>query len=183
MGTPRVTVEQIKAAMEATKGNVSASARVLGMARNNLYKRCVSSNIDPRSYRDNTPQGNGVTGAAHSVRVTGGRQGSSRAKVVHLSTAAPNAIYQKGSGRRSLADMSSAAAPTEEPKALRAARTVYFRPDHLRLLDDACLDLPAVLRERVSFSRVLEMLLDERGVDWLKEKLSAAHEPAEEQDR
>jgi hypothetical protein len=78
--------------------------------------------------------------------------------------------------------MSSVAAVPDEPKALRVSRTVYFRPDHARLLDDACLDLPAVLRERVSLSKIIEMVIDERGIDWLKEKL-AAHARAESGDR
>jgi hypothetical protein len=46
-----------------------------------------------------------------------------------------------------------------------------LRPDQIKALDDACLDLPAVLREKMSPSKVLERLLDDCFAGWMAGKL------------
>src|SRR5437899_3279221 len=63
----RVTVEQIRLALQACGGNRAKAARVLGMARNNLYKRMASNGIGPDEYRGNTATPAGVSGDAHAV--------------------------------------------------------------------------------------------------------------------
>jgi len=64
------------------------------------------------------------------------------------------------------------AAVGESPKTLRVARSVYLRPEQVKALDDACLDLPRVLREKLSPSKVLEKFMDERFEEWIKAKLA-----------
>ena len=54
-----------------------------------------------------------------------------------------------------------------QPKQLRLSRSVYLRPDQVKALDDACLDLPAVLREKLSPSKVLERFIDDCFPGWL----------------
>jgi hypothetical protein len=56
----------------------------------------------------------------------------------------------------------------EAPKRLRQSRSFYFRPDHVAAIEDACLDLPAILREPMSPSKVMEKFLDECFAGWLE---------------
>lgn len=167
---PRVTVEQIREALKLTKGGISAAARVLGIARNNLYKRLSSSNIDPNDFRGNTPEGDKVATAAHAV--TGAAAGKSlgRVKPAHVSVPA---IFPRGVDARSFPVMGSAANATEEPKTLRQSRSMYLRPDQVHAINEASLDLPHVLREKLSPSRILEMFIDDRFAQWLEEKLQS----------
>jgi hypothetical protein len=54
---------------------------------------------------------------------------------------------------------------------LRRAKSIYLRPEQWRWLDDACLDLPAVLREPMSPSKVLERIVDAVGRRWVADTL------------
>jgi hypothetical protein len=68
---PRASVEQIREALSASRGNVSAAADRLGIARNNLYKRALNNGIDPGSYRPRrlVEQPAAPRGAVRSMRV------------------------------------------------------------------------------------------------------------------
>jgi hypothetical protein len=59
----------------------------------------------------------------------------------------------------------------DETKQLRLSRSVYLRPDQIKALDEACLDLPRVLREKLSPSKVLEKFLDDCFEGWIASKL------------
>jgi hypothetical protein len=121
---PRVSIDQIQAALEASAGDVSKAARSLGLARNNLYKRMASCGLSPATYRE-----------------APGRQ--------PLPAPAP----------------APQAARREAP---RRSRSFYLRPALLRALDEACLDLTPVLRERLSPSKVLERFLEDRFAEWAR---------------
>lgn len=58
------------------------------------------------------------------------------------------------------------------PRPLKVARSFHLRADLVRALDDACLDLPAILRQRVSPSQVLERFMDDGFSDWLARTLA-----------
>ena len=122
---PPLSFEEIREALSACDGRVSRAARLLGIARNNLYKRLASAGINPDEYR----------------------------------------------AARSAARPAPTAPAVRPARPLRKSRTVYLRPDQVRLIDDACLDLPAALREKVSPSRVLELLMDDCFAGWLASKL------------
>jgi hypothetical protein len=55
----------------------------------------------------------------------------------------------------------------EQPKRLRMTRSFYLRPDQAKAIEDACLDLPAILREPMSPSKVMERFIDDCFADWL----------------
>jgi hypothetical protein len=119
----RRSLDDIRAALEATGGQVAPAARSLGLARNNLYKRIAGSGVDLAELR----------------RSPGPRPAQER--------------------------------PASEAAALRVARSVYLRPDQITALDEACLDLPAVLREKMSPSKVLERFMDDCFAGWMAGKL------------
>lgn len=49
--SPRVSIDQVREALVRWEGNMSATARELGIARNNLYKRIVRSGLDVDAIR------------------------------------------------------------------------------------------------------------------------------------
>lgn len=62
------------------------------------------------------------------------------------------------------------------PRPVRVSRSFYLRPDQARAIDDACLDLPAVLRERLSPSQVLERFMDDGFAEWVARTRARAAE-------
>jgi len=86
------------------------------------------------------------------------------------------AIFRGGRSASTFGDVNNAASADvpDEPKQLRLSRSVYLRPDQVRALDDACLDLPRILREKMSPSKVLERFIDDCFPGWLESKLGEA---------
>ena len=169
----RVTVEQIREALALSSGRVARAARVLGIARNNLYKRLANSGISPDEFRGNSATGLGATADAHATR--GAASGATGAAVEQTGPVPVlrTAIFHRGRREPRLVRVDSAADDQGrgEPKQLRLSRSVYLRPDQIRALDDACLDLPGVLREKLSPSKVLERFIDDCFGSWLGSKL------------
>lgn len=173
----KVTGPQIRAAMKMACGNVSRAAEVLGIARNNLYKRLTALGIDPQEYRDNS-----VTPHGEAPAVTPGNSGevTDRPTLSALRTRAsvsslPSSV--RGRRARTFPFVNNATAAAEPPviqKKLRQAKTIYLRPDQFRAVDDACFDLAAALREKFSPSKVFEQFFDDCWKGWLKEKLAPA---------
>jgi len=184
MGMRRVTVEQIREALAACSGNVLRTAKVLGIARNNLYKHMANKQISPGEHR---PARGGdsqhkpvVTADAHATVAqlgTAGRIGRTSPTAAAVSSTATSKPQGRCVAFPIVSTPSMAAEQVEQPKQLRLSRSVYLRPDQVKALDDACLDLPAVLREKLSPSKVLERFIDDCWVTWLRSKLDAAAKP------
>jgi transcriptional regulator of acetoin/glycerol metabolism len=117
------SADQVRAALAASGGNVTLTAKSLGLARQNLYKRLAGLGLNPGQYRATVP-------------------------------AAPTTPR-----------------PLRPPRPLKLARSFHLRADLIRALEDACLDLPAVLRERLSPSQVLERFMDDGFAAWLAAKM------------
>jgi hypothetical protein len=175
--TVKVTATQIREALKVTEGNVAKSARVLGLARNNLYKRLASMGIDPETYRGNsatstteaptvTPQK--VTGITGVVGVVGAHGGAS---------VSAGAIFTPGRRARNFRNVTQATTErTDETEAgearkLRQPRTVYLRPDQWREIDGAVFDLAAKRRQRQSPSKIEEEFHDRYFAKFLAEEL------------
>lgn len=176
----RVTVDQIREALNACNGNMVRAARVLGLARNNLYKRLANSGIRPGDFRGNSAPPVTATAAAHATCGAAKHGPTGLAAPVAPVPVSRSAIYPGAAVARTFHHVSSAAMnppPPEEPKQLRLSRSIYLRPEQIRALDDACLDLPRVLREKLSPSKVLEKFIDERFEEWLGSKLSQENPP------
>jgi hypothetical protein len=167
----RVTVEQIREALSACDGRVARAARVLGIARNNLYKRLASSGISPDEYRDNTAARARVSDDAHATRGADFNGGETQTDASAPAPVFRAAIFPRGRRTPTLAHVNTAAPDSSEPKQLRLSRSVYLRPDQIKALDDACLDLPRVLREKLSPSKVLERFIDDCFGEWIGSKL------------
>ena len=152
------------------EGNVARTAEVLGLARNNLYKRLASLGIDPDTFR--IRRGNSAPAALAALAVTLAPEAtgaaSRRERAESPSALVSSSVTLTGRARGAIlspvANTSSAVAeqgPAEIPKArLRMSRSYYLRPDQVKAIDDACLDLPAVLREQMSPSKVVERFMD-----------------------
>ena len=169
----KVTRPQIEAALKAVKGNVKEASIVLGIARKNLYNRMASLGIDPDFYRgDVTPSVTGTDGVTQdkAPRVTqpsdSGRAGGS----VSVFSRKTDDTLSRRRGARRLHGMPSAAvdeAPVETGKKLRQARTLYLAPEIWREIDDACFDLAAALREKMSPSKVTEKFFTDDFRPWV----------------
>lgn len=174
----KVTGPQVRAAMKLSGGNVTKAAEVLGIARNNLYKRLMSLEIDPAEFRGNSdtvpPETPGAIrdafpGEAGAAAFSGSAH---RAPVSSL----PSSVHGRRARTFPLVMPNQATATIEPPPApqrLRPARTIYLRREQFQALDDACFDLAAALRERFSLSKVMERFIDERFADWLAETKKA----------
>lgn len=170
----RVTADQIRAALKACGGNIAQAAVILGIARNNLYKRLSSLNLNPDDYRSgagNVTHGAPVTADAHAA---GAEVSAPRVNANAGASRAPqsfSAILPGSHGTRILTRVNHVAAADapeiEGPKRLRQSRSFYFRPDHVQAIEEACLDLPAILREPMSPSKVMERFLDDCFKGWL----------------
>ena len=176
----RVTVEQIREALSACDGKVARAARVLGLARNNLYKRLASTGISPDEFRGNSARAASVSGDAHAAECA--PLGNLTAVGTRVPVSRP-AIFPAPARPRTFHAVSTEpmSLPPDGTKQLRLSRSVYLRPDQIKALDDACLDLPRVLREKLSPSKVLERFLDDCFGGWLASKLETADQrPATE---
>ena len=168
----RVTVEQIREALRVTGGQIAPAARILGLARNNLYKRLANNKMSPDSFRGNSarsaPATPTVTRAAETPSADAG-------EVASRVSNSRSAIFPTPARARNFPHVSSALTtppqPAEEPKLLRVSRTIYLRPDQAQALDDACLDLPGVLREKLSPSKLIEKFMDDCFAGWIAGKL------------
>lgn len=174
----KVTVEQIREALKVCDGCVSRTARVLGIARNNLYKRLASLEMDPHDYR---PRREGDRVAMSSVTAPAPLRGvapavppSRRTKRAPISS---NAIYPSAHGAPNLlpvdSERATAAMAIEDEQdvarrsPLRIARNIYLRPEQVKALEEACFDLAPILREKLSPSKVVERFMDDGFADWL----------------
>jgi hypothetical protein len=176
----RVTRGQIEKALEAVNGTVSRAAKILGIARKNLYIRMATLGISPDDYRRNTSPVSPVTPTvtrrgwrkATGVIGSGAVRGSGSVFANDTFTtpiAAPTlARVQERTAPGTVADP-----PDEESRKLRQPRSVYLRPDQWRELDGACFDLAAKRRERQSPSKVTEQFFDRYFSKFLAEELSA----------
>jgi hypothetical protein len=170
----KVTVDQIRAALLACEGKVAQAAKRLGVARNNLYKRLANSGISPDEFRGGAGRSDSATPSATSAPATeaapstGGHAGATATAPVPVSRLA---IFPAPSDPRSLRRVEGAPSTADDMRALRLSRTFYLRPDQVKALNDACLDLPGVLREKLSPSKVLEKFIDDCFADWLRSKL------------
>jgi hypothetical protein len=181
----KVTRTQIDEAMKATGGRMLRAALILNIARNNLYKRMASLKMSPNSYRGNTVTQGKVSGVAHATDSTGLVAASGATSATNRDPLSRSAIYRSRSRVRKFPSMSTAApsvAPPEEAKPLRISRSVYLRPDQIKALDDACLDLAPILREKLSPSKVLERFIDRHFAGFLVEE-GAVPAPAAEKPR
>lgn len=160
----KVTRTQIEEAMKATTGNVLRAARILGLARNNLYKRMANLGMSPESYRGNTFGGASMADGAHAAGSDGVLHATSAAKPDSVSG---TAIFTSSARVRKFPGVSTAIPASEDAKPLRVSRSIYLRPDQIKALDDACLDLAPVLREKLSPSKVLERYLDSGFAEWV----------------
>lgn len=164
------------------EGNVARTAVVLGLARNNLYKRLASLGIDPIDYRGNSALRALATPRALATQSTASastREGSEGNRSAPLSS---TVILTGPPGGAILTRVTSTATAieegtTERPKRLRMTRSFYLRPDQVKAIDDACLDLPAVLREQMSPSKVMERFHDDCFADWLQRTKDGAQPP------
>lgn len=168
--TPKVTRQQVEQALAASAGRISRAAVTLGIARNNLYKRMSSLGISADTYRKGT-SAHGATAALDS-----GEAGMSvPSNVGERASVSTNAIYPTRIGERKFRGMRSTAEATEPVEEAgrvpRASRSLYLRPEQFKALDDASIDLPAVLREKLSPSKVMEMFMDECFTGWLTRAL------------
>lgn len=184
----KVTPTQIRAAMEQCEGCVAKAAVILGLARPNLYKRLAKLGIDPNDYRrrrGNTvasAQATPTVTATQAARATAARTGSeesggvAHSSPVILTPKAPGRIVTHVTSASSVATASSDV--DEQPKKLlRMTRSFYLRPDQVKAIDDACLDLPAVLREQMSPSKVMERFMDDCFAGWLARAMGAPAPP------
>lgn len=145
-------------------GRVSRAAKVLGIARKNLYNRMAVLGIDPNAYRgDMTPSVTVTEGVTlkELPKVTG--MNHSHGVAGSVSVFRSDTLKRRGR-RRTLANVSERVAVAEpEPevkKQLRQARSVYLRPDQWKEVDDACFDIAAHRREKHSPSKLMEEFHD-----------------------
>jgi hypothetical protein len=173
----RVTVEQIREALRVTGGQIAPAARILGLARNNLYKRLANNKMSPDSFRGNSATSAPATPTDTRARETPHVESSEVASGVSKSQ---SAIFPPHRRARNFPHVSSALTSPpqpEEPKLLRVSRTIYLRPDQAQALDDACLDLPGVLREKLSPSKLIEKFMDDCFATWIASKLEPGRKP------
>lgn len=169
----KATPAQIHAALKECQGCVKRASVILGMARPNLYNRMARLGIRPETYRpakDDIAEVSRITPGVTSVGSTAPTERRQRGKPVADSSVSSG---QRASAARTFAPVSAergSAATMEaapEPKALRISRSYYLRPDQVKKIDDACLDLPPVIREKMSPSKVVERFMDDRFDDWV----------------
>lgn len=180
----KVTAEQIRAALKMSGGNVARTAIVLGLARNNLYKRLAHLGIDPMDYRGNTAPVAPATRRAPTAPTRAENKPTARTEATDDAPLSGTVILTVPPSGATLARVTNTAAAAveeeaERPKRLRVSRTFYLRPDQVKAIEDACLDLPAVLREQMSPSKVVERYLDwgyERFLAEMKGETAAASE-------
>lgn len=166
-----VTQQQIEMALQACDGKVQRAAKILGMARNNLYKSMARKGINPNRFRGNTVTRDTATHAVTEARVA---QPTTPEDVVGPDPVSSSVILSAPPGPRTFRSVNATAPVTDDSQKpqLRLSRSVYLRPEQFKALDDACLDLPRVLREKLSPSKVMEKFLDDCFGEWLEAKLS-----------
>ena len=196
MRRAKVTVAQIKEALTVCQGNVSRAAAILGLARNNLYKRLSGLGMNPETYRPTKGNSDTSTRGATVAPLDTSRAGATGTDV-HNSTASSTstdanpvaammggAIYASGKAPRRLRGMDVAAGivDSEAPKGKavpKLARTFYLRPEQVRMIEEALFELYPVLRDRdLSPSKVVERFVDDCFEPWLKATVTRPKPPA-----
>jgi hypothetical protein len=182
---PKVSAQQIVAALTKWRGELTAAAADLGIHRNALNRRIKRLGLDVAAFRNGAKVGKvgntltaGTAGKVapavkvgatmHTMHTITGAQGEGGRE--HFRPKNAGAHFTSREGRSSVAAVSTAVAQYSEP---RPHVKLKVPPDHVDRLTQAKYDMQALLRRDLTEDKVLEMCLDEVLEDWIAQKLAA----------
>lgn len=168
----RVPDRRVIEVIQKWQGNLTAAAREIGMARQNLRNRLKSLGFDVEAVRMGTLLSDHVkrTGTKRADRFVSG--GTDRAGSVERNgdTGNENAgvIYQRRDGSPIFRDMPATEMVTEH-KPLPKAQLL---PEHLKALREAKIDINFKTRADEREQDILHRFFEEAFPEWLKRTLS-----------
>lgn len=160
--------DRIREALTVTLGNVTAAAKLLGMAKNSLYKRLQALDLRPAAFRKG-----GVT-LDHPLK----------GDATHRRVTSPFSTDQKSEtdtfpillGARSFPTM-HAASRAPVPKPLRGPKNLSFREDHLQAISRARRRLAAALDVDLTDSELIQRFIDDKLEEWVGERMRQKSKP------
>jgi hypothetical protein len=163
---------RIREVLTATVGNVTAAARMLGIAKNSLYKRLRALELQPAIFRMGgvTPDHLRMGDATHS-------------------TVTPPATYGQKSGTDTFPNVvrepsfpgvhtaSRAWEKTPRALAIRGFRNIALRENRLQAISRARRKLAAALDVDLSDSDLIHQFIDDKLEEWVRERVSREPKP------
>lgn len=171
---PRISTQEIVNALLTWRGDIAATARALGMARNSLYERCRRLGLDIEGFRAQGV-GNPVTPITTSSGVRGMTGIPSSARDARKTA---GAIYPSGERARKVTPVqqaSNAAAVESEAVPIKTApkrrQPICVKPEQRDALQRAAWDLQARYQAETNENLILEQFIEEAFASWLNSKL------------
>lgn len=173
----RILTQAIVNALLEWRGDVSAAARALGLARNSLYERIKRLGLDLDGFRNVKP-GNPVTPITQVIGDAGMRRPTGPEGVAQKTAPQARAIYPPGArGRRldPVQQRTSTEANGGEPVRIKTAprrpEPIRLRPDLRDRLQRGVWRLQAHFQEPTNENLILEQLVEETLDAWIRSKL------------
>jgi hypothetical protein len=162
VATPqRTSPERIREALSVTLGNVTAAAKLLGMAKNSLYKRLHSLELHPAVFRrGDVTYGEPVRGDATRSGVTPPVTPAQRSETDTFPSAAGGASFP----------VMHAASRVPAPKP-HTPKSLSFREDHLQAIGRARRRLAAALDVDLTDSDLIQRFIDDKLEEWVAEQV------------
>jgi hypothetical protein len=170
--SPTVSTQEIVNALLTWRGDISAAARALGMARNSLYERMKRLGLDPGKFRSQ-----GGANPVTPITMVSGMPGmpgfNGRAKDAQEKR---RAIYPSGGDRGRLGGVQQGTA-TADPEVVpiktapKRQEPIRLKPELRDRLQRAVWQLQARFQEPTNENLILEQLVEETLDRWLASKL------------
>jgi Mg2+ and Co2+ transporter CorA len=162
VATPQKTnSDRIREALTVTLGNVTAAAKLLGMAKNSLYKRLHALNIHPAVFRKgDVTHGEPVKGDATRSGVTPPVTPAQRSETDTFPSAAGGASFP--------AMHAASRVPAPKP---HTPKNLSFREDHLEAIGRARRRLAAALDVDLTDSDLIQRFVDDKLEEWVAEQV------------
>jgi hypothetical protein len=163
---------RIREALTATSGNITVAAKLLGIAKNSLYKRLRALELQPAFFRMGgvTPD-HLRTGDATRSRVTPPVTYDQKSETDTF----PNGVREPSFP--GVHTVSRAWEKTPRALALRGFRNFALREKHLQAISRARRKLAAALDVDLSDSDLMQRFIDDKLEEWVTERLRIEPKP------